>query len=58
MYDLNDYYEDERKWDEFRQKHKTCFSCRNYYEDYGMPCCKVHDDVLEDYMEERCEEWR
>jgi hypothetical protein len=54
-----DYYEKLEKEDEVRRNaNPCCKNCRKYYEDYGMPCCKTHDEPLvKDVVRGRCSGW-
>lgn len=34
---------------------KCCATCNYYYEDYGMPCCKMYDIPEEDVKLDWCD---
>lgn len=39
----------------YNEVSKCCANCRYYYEDYGMPCCKMFDIPEEDVSLEWCD---
>lgn len=48
----------EADYEIYRMANQHCDNCRSFYEEYGIPMCKKHEDVLENWKEERCLDWR
>lgn len=42
---------------QYRKDHPCCENCSRFYIDYGMPCCKKHEEPMEDITKERCEDF-
>ena len=42
---------------QYRKANPCCENCSHYYEDYGMACCKKHDEPMEDVTKEQCEDF-
>lgn len=54
---LEEYYKECRRENEARKRNPVCINCKNYYKEYGMPCCSIHDMPLEHDATDKCFDW-
>lgn len=53
-------YQEEAEAEKKRHESPCCENCMNCYIDYGMICCKKHDEIPEDFdiSKDKCDDWR